>query len=132
MTGGAGAFAHKLDPPALHLAAARLGRLLGAGLLSGAECSAALDAAAPRAGPDRNGLRMRLAHTLYDAADAFASARAAAIRSVRRALAPPIAARAPRAVLEAAAAEANRGPGRLPRRALAALVAADVGRALHG
>jgi hypothetical protein len=121
---------HASDPAAPWRAAATFGRLVAQGLLSAREADAAL-AAAPAPGVDAAGWATRRRWRLLAAAAGWSRARRDAARAVRAALAPLLAARAPRASLEAAAAGADR------RRALteaerAALLRAEVARALAG
>ena len=98
---------HPLDPEAPHRAAPLLGRLVAQGLLDRAEALDALLHASAPPGLSRSGLQARLTHALDDAARAHARRRAGTERAVRRALAAPLAARAPREGLYAAADAAD-------------------------
>jgi hypothetical protein len=97
---------HPTDPPAPWRAAATLGRLLAQGLLDPAEAAAAL-AAALAPGADASGWAARRAWRLAAARDGWARARHRALLAARQALPPLLAARAPRAVLEATLADCD-------------------------
>ena len=106
---------HPLDPEAPHRAAPLFGRLVAQGLLARAE---ALDALLRTPAPpelSRSGLQARLTHALDDATRAHARRRAGTERALRRALAVPLAARAPREALFAAADAADPEGDLLPR-----------------
>jgi len=110
---------HPLDPEGPHRAAPLFGRLVASGLMARQE---ALDAllhvpADPRL--SRSGLDTRLTYALDDAARAHERRRARTERAVRRALAAPLAARAPRETLLAAADAADPDGDLLPRERLA-------------
>jgi hypothetical protein len=102
---------HPRDPIGPYLAAGGFARLVASGLLARGEALDALAEAAGRKGfgVDASGCRTRLAHALDDATEDAGRAGQEAERAVRRDLAPLLAARAPRAALERAAAAANAG-----------------------
>ena len=117
------------DPPQTARAAGTLAGLVAAGLMDRAEAAAAL-AAIPAPQADPSGWQARRAWALADAEAAWHARRRRAVRAIRAALAPLLAARAPRAALEEAAAGADRPPALLPAER-ARLLRAEVRRALQ-
>ena len=120
---------HPLDPDGPHRAAPLLGRLVAAGLLDRNE---ALDALLHRAADSpvaRSGLQSRLTQALDAAASAHTFRRIGTARAVRRAVAAPLLAHAPRADLLAVADAADPDHNLLPRERRA-LVEAEVAWAL--
>lgn len=121
---------HPTDPIGPWRAIGPFGRLVAQGVIGAHEVRAAL-AAAPAPGADPSGWRARREWRLNDAIAAWQRARDRARRDLRHTLRPLLAARAPRAVLEAAAAAAD-PHGALRPAERTALLAAEVAAALAG
>jgi len=119
---------HRSDPETSWRMIGPLGKLVAQGLIGRDEVRAAL-AAAPAPGADRSGWRARREWRLADAEAAWRRERELVRHAMARALQPLLAARAPRAVLEAAAAEAD-PRGALRRWERDALLHAHVSAAL--
>ena len=121
---------HPTDPHSPWRAIPRLGKLVAQGLIGRDEVRAAL-AAAPAPGADRSGWRARREWRLADAIAGWQRERARAGAEIARTLRPLLAARAPRAALEAATDAADpRGALRPAERT--ALLHAAVEAALAG
>lgn len=113
---------HPSDPPAGWRALPRLAGLAADGVLTLAEADRALAATGPAG--DASGWQARRRWALADGVAAARMERERTLRHARRALAPLLAARAPRAALEAAVAG-------LPAEQGAALLEAEITRVLR-
>jgi hypothetical protein len=121
---------HPTDPAAPRAAVATFAKLVAGGAMTHADAEAAM-LSVPAPGADPSGRRARATWALRDAVDARLRSRRQAVWAGRRALAAPLAARAPRAVLEATIAAADPG-GALDCQERAALLRQEVRRALAG